>query len=995
MANIFTDDVSESAVSELINVLNFLGNDKLEDNVNRIILGLVSYLSFDKGPDMKKYKILKSVLEVKHKLRDGEAGVEDSVLEYKTIFKLCLTLLERSSNVKGQCFSTLCSVLQQTLLLMGRDSFYTCVTNVVMKCQEELTMFLNSADIEESEYACTVRPEVSLRVLETVFTALLDKQEENNKLNIHEGETIKLCDGGMQSLILSLIWCGVEHISVQTLQCVIPKVLTYTADNIFLQNIWRHIIKSFPSNLPHTFQILCILVQFYLPCDLQNIEISYNVAKDNMFWKLLQSGLTSADPLVRKQALYLMKRAVDRICQNNISFTLHCPDAVFWWDPADSSKIWEQFFLILETLEEKQVHLIRPVLPMVNVLVAPSSEGNVLHVSWLLCVFCRILSHDSNFVVKWGIINFVRIHRDLHFVRNGYKILEFLTPFMNAVNNSALYSLNPEHCSPSEIGGSLKDLFEDVIVESSHEDCRVFFCCVLDVMNSVSWAPVPLFNVVYALAHVGSIPVWDQERLGVLKGFMSEALRCHYVFIRGAIQCMLLNATINFADFEVLDVNTVADCLGSYRSSESLKRGTSAWHNTVEWIKMFVSKDDAARFVSTSFLASAGQVCLSVTAVARMVVLLCDAMLLPCHMMDGTYSLARLLCAELSCFHNCDKRLYASEAGQNRTLQLVVCLLNESHTTCGDDLVRKTITGCVNLILDQIFAYISRRMSSVTHLQDYHLVDLYITAVKSLTAEPDILCQPKAHLTQLQGMALQVLMAPTAPPMCHYFGIRMLSCISHWLRNHCQCTCATSEPCVILQTQSNLISYIVGDGRLNSPPVKQEIELHLTRDLQTLWGRLTSTYLEAGWSIVTDFLHSCLRAEDQLLTLRSVEDMVSDMGTVLEIGGSVLLVPVMKILEKMLPKYFGSDVFRLISSCWSMIFELRKTELFWTTMEAFIQMLFQPSVMSTKTCQDHLLQVSSYLLIEVRCPAIKQTTCKWDSFECFAINSLHIEMVDL
>jgi hypothetical protein len=75
----------------------------------------------------------------------------------------------------------------------------------------------------------------------------------------------------------------------------------------------------------------------------------------------------------------------------------------------------------------------------------------------------------------------------------------------------------------------------------------------------------------------------------------------------------------------------------------------------------------------------------------------------------------------------------------------------------------------------------------------------------------------------------------------------------------------------------------------------------------------------------------------------------------------------MNVLEKMLPKYFGSEMFRLISSCWDMIFESRKTELFWTTMEAFLQMLFQPSVMTTEACQDHLLQVSYYhFLTEVQ-----------------------------
>jgi hypothetical protein len=958
MTNILERGVSELSTSELMNVLNLLGNDKLEDNVNRIILGLFSCLTIDTSPDIVTLNIMSSVLKLKYKLRDGEVVAGDSLPNCKNIFHLCLSLLERSSDIKGQCFSSLCGILQQTLLLMGKDTLYNCVTDTVMKCQQDLTLFVNSADIEESKYACASRPEVSLRILETVFAALLHKQEVSNALNQCETENIELGDDSMHNFILSVVTCRVEHISVRTLQSVIPKLLMYTTDNILLQKIWRHITTNFKSDLPHTFQILCILAQFYVPCGLENVQTSYNLAEENLFWKILQSGLTSADPLVRKQALYLMKRAVDGICQNSTSFTLHCPNAIFWWNPTDSSKIWEHFFLIMETLEEKQVHIVKPVLPVVDFLSAQSSEGGVMHVSWILCIFCRIISHDNNSIVKWGIINFVRVHRELHFARSGNRILEFLDPFINAVNNSALYSRNPEHCSPSEIGKALKDLFECVVRESSHEDCRVFFCFVLDVMNSVSWAPVPLFNVIYALACSPSIPVWGKQNLGVLKDFISEALGCQYVFIRGAVQCMLLNATIHFADCDSLDVHTVADYLGSFRSNESLKRGTSAWRDTVEWIKMFISKDDAARFVTTTLSASEDELCLSTKAVARMVVLLCDATLLPCCMMDETYSLARSLYSVLSCFHNCDKRLYASETGQNHALQLVVCLLNESHTMCGDDPVTKTISGYVNLMLDQIFACISRRMVSVTHLQDYHLVDTYITALSLFSAEADLMPQAKANLTKLQDVALQMLVASTVPPMCHYFSMRVLSCISHWLRKHCHCTCAASLPCVIVDRQSMLISHIVVDGRLNLPPVKRDIELKLTRDLQTHWGKLTSGCLEAGWSIVANFLHSCIRAEDHVLSLRSVEDVVSDINKALEIGGRNVLVPLMNVLEKILPRCLLSKTFKLISTCWGMIFELRKTELFWTTMEAFIQMLFQPSVMVTAIFHDHLLQVS-------------------------------------
>jgi hypothetical protein len=956
MANILAEGASESSTSELMSVLNLLGNDKLEDNVNHIILGLVASLSVDTSPDIKALNILNTVLKLKYKLRDDGAAAGESLLDCRNICNLCLLLMDRNSDIKDQCFNSLCSILQHTLLLMGKDSFYSCVTNVVTKCQQDLT-FMNNADIEESKYACTRRPEVSLRILETVCAAVLHKQD-SNALNTYETEKNRLAVDDMYNLILSIFSCGVEHISIQTLQSVISKVLMCTTDKNLLQKLWKHIATNVDSDLSHTFQILCILIQFYLPSGLQNVHMSYDVTKENIFWKMLQSGLTSVDSLVRKRALYLMKRAVDSICQNCTSLSFHYPDAVFWWDPTDSSKVWEQFFLVIETLEEKQVHIIKPVLTVVDFLCASYNKSNIPHVSWMICIFFRIVSHDSISVVKWGIINFVRIHRELHLARNGCRILEFLSPFMNAVNNSALYSVNSEHSSLSEVGEALKDLFESVITESSHEDCRAFFSYVVDVMNSISWAPVPLLNVIYALAHTPSVPVWDKQRLGSLKDFVAEALRCQCRFIRGAVQCMLLRATIHFADSDSLDIYTVADYLGSFRGSESLKRGTSAWHHTVEWIQMFISKDNAARFVTTTLSAPEDGVCISTRAVARMVVLLCDASLLPCCMIDNTCSLARSLYSVLSCFHDCDKRLYASEVEQNHSLELVVCLLSESHTVCEDDFVRKTVTSYVNSVLDQIFICISRRMLSVIHLQDYYVVNSYITALCSFADEVDLMSRVKANLSKLQDTALEVLGSSAASPMSYYFSMRVLSCISHWFRKHCHCTCDASGPCVVLERQSVLMNHVFQKGRLNSPPVKRDAELKLTRDLQTLWGRLISGYLEAGWSIVAHFLHSCLKAENLVLSLRSIEDIVADVARALEIGGRSTLIPVMNVLEKILPRCVVSETLNLISVCWSMIFEVRKTELFWTSMEAFIQILFQPSVMATAAYQDHLLQVS-------------------------------------
>ncbi|XP_034864370.1 probable methyltransferase TARBP1 isoform X2 [Mirounga leonina] len=106
------------------------------------------------------------------------------------------------------------------------------------------------------------------------------------------------------------------------------------------------------------------------------------------FWRTVQAGLAQAqDALTRKRARYLLQRAVEVSAE----LGAHCtcgPQAgngpsLFWWSEKKKDellKFWENYILIMETLEGNQIHVIKPVLPKLNSLFEYAvSEENVYY----------------------------------------------------------------------------------------------------------------------------------------------------------------------------------------------------------------------------------------------------------------------------------------------------------------------------------------------------------------------------------------------------------------------------------------------------------------------------------------------------------------------------------------------------------------------------------------------------------------------------------------
>ena len=165
------------------------------------------------------------------------------------------------------------------------------------------------------------------------------------------------------SEIFSKLIQAVDLVSFDTVGSVVIPALTKTLEihqeslTDHLYTIWTS-IQTF-SRIPgekKQFLLLCGFANFFFPVTFQ--PIGRDIRREDCLWKILQNGLLSKDSLNRKRCLYLVKRIID-ICEKSDCDIISQGDShVFSWITSkkkELSKIWEDFMLLAEVFEEKQV----------------------------------------------------------------------------------------------------------------------------------------------------------------------------------------------------------------------------------------------------------------------------------------------------------------------------------------------------------------------------------------------------------------------------------------------------------------------------------------------------------------------------------------------------------------------------------------------------------------------------------------------------------------
>ncbi|KAJ8248276.1 hypothetical protein GJAV_G00240270 [Gymnothorax javanicus] len=314
-------------------------------------------------------------------------------------------------------------------------------------------------------------------------------------------------------------------------------------------------------------------------------------------WKIIQDGLTHRDNLARKRALYLLKRCVMLSEEDRMEFC--CDPAspeggnVFRWDPNRSQflrEFWEDYALIMETLDENQIHLVRPVLNRINTLieatVSDSEDSALIHPSWLQCVYQRMFHSENKTVMREG----VRHLLDLQVIRSPTFALAFaqfiIGPFLDTLTESSLFhrSSNQSIGEQPEFGTKLEGFIVTFFSALPEESRGGVLLQLIQRMGSRHWCAVPILFLSQALSRLPPCPVLDMQGLHALREVLHSTMITHQVLLRGAAQCYLLQSALCLTDVTVVNLADVFGFLAHFRAEESLCRGTALWDKVCDWL---------------------------------------------------------------------------------------------------------------------------------------------------------------------------------------------------------------------------------------------------------------------------------------------------------------------------------------------------------------------------------------------------------------------------
>lgn len=215
------------------------------------------------------------------------------------------------------------------------------------------------------------------------------------------------------------------------------------------------------------------------------------ILNDDEFWDLSCNLLNSENNIIRTYNNINIKLACAQLSNENYNY---CPSL----SREQFVKVWNDFVLVIETLENTQQHLTLPILSTAKRLAlnkADDNEDYKLPLKWITAMYCKMAKHSSKYVVLASID--IITNMSVSSLKTDEKLLQ---SFVNSLNNIFLYKMSSEIsvCKPQlEI---ILSLWFDKLMMSNdgHDVFRIF----LSLIPTVKWATVPLIFLTKSLTNI-------------------------------------------------------------------------------------------------------------------------------------------------------------------------------------------------------------------------------------------------------------------------------------------------------------------------------------------------------------------------------------------------------------------------------------------------------------------------------------------------------------
>ncbi|XP_028676030.2 LOW QUALITY PROTEIN: probable methyltransferase TARBP1 [Erpetoichthys calabaricus] len=752
--------------------------------------------------------------------------------------------------------------------------------------------------------------------------------------------------------------------------------------------------------------ILTALSDYLLPSCSELRSLSVDLRMSERFWEVIQAGVMHPDCVSRKRALYLLKKSVALSAEWKSTCQVVQAESkginLFWWS-LEKNKVllqfWEDYILILETLDENQIHVVKPVLQKIDQVVdainAENKDGLNLHISWLICIYARMFDSENKAVMKEGVSHLL----NLDAVRNpqfSHGLADFIVgPFLVVLSETTLFQRSSEQmigCCP-EIGVKLNKFFVRLFSSLPEDRKGEYLLKIVHNLSSRNWCAVPILFILQALAQVKDCRVHGVEGLHAFREVLRGTMITHQVLIRGAAQCYLLQTALNLTDETLISLDDVANFIMHFRTEESLLRGTLLWNQLCDWLAVHGAQLKPVECIESGNsqmpalslyakyavemymrvpLGDGNQIFLpdlfEAERIAKMVILAVDVeekwKLESYGEKPLEKTLDHLLQPLIECLQRLGTSLYLPIQKSDKSLQLLLKLLSVSHTRNlfqQKDDVLQILHERLLFSSEEIFHFLLRRLSGeLCLLSDLPRCTLYISTARALVN----LCMTshghrKSHalsfFVALTKISVQNLLASDHKQESQLSAQiqKMVSMSS--LSLVCELLHQNLDLQTDLNDSVNEIATYISSMELNTTLLKptdcdENQSSAESRRFQG-WGRAAARYIHDQWACLHFVLDAYCKTSEPKETVgpfMSVLDRPSATMLLaidaLSILPSDQVLPVLACMKVLAPKILATDALLCTKSmnlAWKVIQDLNSNPHdFWPALEAFIQFVF-------------------------------------------------------
>ena len=657
----------------------------------------------------------------------------------------------------------------------------------------------------------------------------------------------------------------------------------------------------------------------------------------------VQAGLMSEDNLVRKRAMYLMKRTVDTL--NSDIFNLEDKSQLIIGACQSKSDIlihFETYSLIMETLEEKQVHLVRQIIPKINVLLTLSVKSEQsFHFSWILVLFFRLFKHPNIEMVRWGVHTFLTTTFQANILSDENFLSFVCNPFLDVLNETKLYNQNTEETYNRGTSKHITDflLSLDELTPTSRE---LILRSLVMAICSKTWAPIPLTWISFSFKDFirkrrNEENFLTKNELPIVKTFLERGMQYQEPLLRAASQTNFGLFVIQSIEIELCSYNDIIDFLYILHINKVLlcQQESTLWKMSSMKISEYFKTDFdlvLTRFVSEN-LKSKGNI--NSEHIEKAITKNCLGVILFLSSQDFDYSLVERFFQEVR-FKQSSNRAYEGERYQQNNEEWSRCKLFTLH--CIYRIFKKPDPRRGKNFLSYHNQFNKKEIEifeNYGNLSDFEyilnqIIENVIILSKRTEEEFEAIGRVKVYL-ELLSIKMEKM-----PNLNQYFVSRLEEIfqmihsgfsselkVQKFVAMQTLHTLATTQlcaPALLLREMSKINFekiFLLSD-------YQRENDIQ-NRDEQRIWGKLSGEYLGMKISL-TRFK---IRHEE----ISKNEYIINFLNETLETGGRECLLP---CLELACDLEVVSGQFLVLAK--KIVFEFRKNEVFWPSLTLLVRL---------------------------------------------------------